>query len=677
MGISYYISNKGRLNEFNLIYTAQIPESLSEQLYNSITKIQTKDGIFFSGFFMKLKINTKIYHFLISNSKILPSKIEKSFEITIIYGKKNETIKKIKLNINERLIKKFDNPIDIALIEILQSDKIPEDKYLIPDYNYNNGFKYFENNNCCSAGYSVEDKRFLTFGKILKTKNFEFEHTLDPKFCPFGSPICSVDNCCVIGMQKNYDANQNIKFGIFIGVLIDILEGKKVDERLVYKYDDKSSEMEYKINEGRKSDIEILDFIIKKDCRPNPDYYEFFNFLQIKNGRDYFIDASIFEKNIYNSLRIEYLNKLNNRTLSEIEKSCIGSMLGMAIGDAIGSRIEFTPLNYNNKTIIDMGNKPEGGFKLNPGQWTDNTSMGLCIADSLIEKRGEFDPKDIMIRFILWCYFGYNNTFRFDYKRKNRASVGLGGSIQASFDAFLQCRAQNSYTNSGNKNNSGNGSLMRNAAIPICYYRDEEKALDYAKKQSFITTQGIEAAGCCKLLTFIILKILKMKSLKKEYNVKENKTFVQPKTKFPGMEQGSLKDILDLNDFKCEYPSVNILAYSQQEGKGRNWNWKDKNFKFDEERAKQMPKYIGSYCMDGLSMALHVLYTTNNFKDAILKISNLGADSGSIASIVGQIAGAYYGLDSIPKDWIQTLNKWDNNEIALRGYILCHLEEKK
>ena len=75
-------------------------------------------------------------------------------------------------------------------------------------------------------------------------------------------------------------------------------------------------------------------------------------------------------------------------------------------------------------------------------------------------------------------------------------------------------------------------------------------------------------------------------------------------------------------------------------------------------------------------MALHVLYTTNSFKEAILKGVNLCGDDDSVGSVIGQIAGGFYGLDSIPKEWIKTINRWDHNEIALRGYILCHLELK-
>ena len=74
------------------------------------------------------------------------------------------------------------------------------------------------------------------------------------------------------------------------------------------------------------------------------------------------------------------------------------------------------------------------------------------------------------------------------------------------------------------------------------------------------------------------------------------------------------------------------------------------------------------------SLWLYIYYTTNSFEEAILRGVNLGGDANSVGSIIGQIAGAFYGLDSIPKEWIETINKWDNNEIALRGYILCHLK---
>ena len=429
--------------------------------------------------------------------------------------------------------------------------------------------------------------------------------------------------------------------------------------------------LKYKCETKNECIYDYLNFILKKERKKKNDYYEFFNFIKTNRSREFFIKASIFDNDDYNTYRNEFNNKLKgNQTISltELEKSCIGSILGMAIGDAIGARVEFLPLDYKFKGIVDMGNGPGGKFKLKPGQWTDDTSMGLCIADSLIEKNGEFNARDIMMRFVLWWFCGYNNAFRLDHKRENKHSVGLGGNISESIYQFIKSNGQYEYTISGNKNTSGNGSIMRNGAIPICYFKEELKALEYAKRQSLTTHQGDEAAGCCQLMTFIIIKILnvKIKNLK-------NQKIINSSNKI----QYSLASLLDnlKDDFKCEYKSVIYLAQSKQEGidKNRNWNWKDKNFRYSEYRAEKQPGYIGSYCMDGLAMALHILYTTDNFKDAMLKAVNLCGDADSLGSIVGQIAGAYYGLDSIPENWITTLNKWDNNEIALRGYILCNL----
>ena len=447
--------------------------------------------------------------------------------------------------------------------------------------------------------------------------------------------------------------------------------------------------------------IKKLDQILQKQINNQINNYPFFfNFIHNnKKNSIYFVETSIFEKEEYAKYRQEFFEKKKLNSFTKLEKSSIGSMLGMTIGDAIGSRVEFFPLNYNFKGITGMGESKNGIFKLNPGQWTDDTSMGLCISDSLIEKKGEFDPRDIMMRFILWWYFGYNNAFRFDKKRESRHSVGLGGNISGSLYKYIKDEGKDAYTTYGNKKTSGNGSIMRNAPIPLCYFRNIKKALYFAKKQSLITHQGDEAAGCCQLMTFIIIKILQLKigqNLNNEKNEKNSK--IKDKTKDldnsnfiivehknniltnENKEKIKLKDILDdLKDFNCECKSVNYLAQSKMENNdiNRNWNWKEKNFHYSEERAKKKPGYIGSYCMDGLAMALHVLYYTDSFQSAILKAVNLCGDADSVGSVVGQIAGAFYEYDSIPPDWIKEVNKWDKDEIALRGFILCQLNEEE
>lgn len=77
----------------------------------------------------------------------------------------------------------------------------------------------------------------------------------------------------------------------------------------------------------------------------------------------------------------------------------------------------------------------------------------------------------------------------------------------------------------------------------------------------------------------------------------------------------------------------------------RNWQWKNKEWTYSETRAKQQPGYIGSYCMDGMCMALHIAYHTSSFLEAALWAVNMGGDCDTVGAVVGQIAGSMYGID--------------------------------
>ena len=601
---------------------------------------EAKQGFFF--IIKKLKL-LFIYDY------ILPKEyLTDKFQINILIDFNSNKI--INYN-NKRFIKIFKTPLKATIIQIFDEDKISDNLFLFPDFNYKNDFKYYKYKKIYSI-IKNENQNFKNEGEIIDIVNDEFKYNSNRKFTSPGLPILLEENNNIIGIQNQEKSNNSDNYGFFIGVFLYQLE---------YQDENKIKELK-KQNEKiikNNNNILYLDLIIKKECQEIYPYYNFFTFLKKEKNSEIFVKASIFGKDYYKNIKSEFENKLKINNFTDIEKSCIGSILGMALGDAIGARVEFLPLKYNSNAIKDIGDYPGGKFYLNPGQWTDDTSMGLCLADSLIEKKGEFDPRDIMMRFILWWYYGYNNAFRFDDNRKyNKHSIGLGGNISGSFSEYIKNYGKSEYTTYGDKNTSGNGSIMRNAAIPLCYFNDEKKALKYAKKQSLITHQGDEAAGCCQLLTFIIIKILKFK--------------------LEGKICSEMKDIIEnLENFNCDYNSVNYLARSKPEEKDKNkdWNWKVDNFKYSENRAKKQPTYIGSYCMDCLSMALHILYHTNTFKDAILRAINLRGDADSLGSVVGQIAGAFYGLDSIPVDWIKKLNIWDHNEIALSGYTLCHLNK--
>ena len=463
----------------------------------------------------------------------------------------------------------------------------------------------------------------------------------------------SIKSTWIIFINDTKDSKVNLDFGSvfnrniyltmdYIDKIYNILFENKNNKKI--NMVDLEKLIEYKKDSNGNIASLLLDKLINGEAL-NLKKYSIFD-LHTDKYKDDIIYIRDWIKNYINTKEIK-------GELTILESGSIGSMLGMGIADAMGHRYEFEDVRYDTIDLEDMGKGPGGAFALAPGQWTDDTSMGLCLADSLIMKEGNYDAHDLMHRFLCWWFCGYNNAFRFDDSRDH--SVGLGGQINGSFMYYIKLPREE--TKYGDIHSSGIGSIMRNAAVPICYHQNTKeglnKAMEIAYKQSKLTHQGNEAAECCRLLTYIVVKILNREKDEK------------------------LNDILDkLNEFETKEESVKCLAQSKEEKENdpdRDWNWKKKDFRYSPTRSQRQPGYIGSYAMDGMAMALHVVYYTNTFRDAIIKVVNLRGDADSVGAVVGQIAGAYYGVEKIPPEWIQEISKWDNFEIPLRGYILQKL----
>lgn len=188
------------------------------------------------------------------------------------------------------------------------------------------------------------------------------------------------------------------------------------------------------------------------------------------------------------------------------ESRAISSLICLAIGDSLGCNTEFDNFDYENplhnlKNFSDLSKYPS--LRAEIGQWTDDTSMALCLADSILETNGKFNGIDLRYRFLLWWHFGYNNG------RKGEYSFGLGGNISESFiDFYKSPESEYMERTNKNKDQNGNGSLMRLAPVPIYFHSDEAKGLEYARKQSLATHTGDEAAECCCLLTHLIIRLI-------------------------------------------------------------------------------------------------------------------------------------------------------------------------
>ena len=276
----------------------------------------------------------------------------------------------------------------------------------------------------------------------------------------------------------------------------------------------------------------------------------------------------------------------------ETEDSIKGCLIGLAVGDAVGTTLEFKPRGTF-KPISDM--LGGGPFRLKAGEWTDDTSMALCLAQSLIHKN-EFDPEDQMNRYCNWYRVGYMSS--------NGRCFDIGNTVSSALNQYEKTREP--FSGSTDKYSAGNGSLMRLAPIPIFFKDDQDKALHYAGESSRTTHGADECVDSCKAFTAMILSV------------------------FSGKSKDSI-----LTDFYYEPYTKGV-----------------KNLFDNHFLDKDYQELTGSgYVIESLESALWCFYHTDNFRDAILKSANIGNDADTTAAICGQIAGAYYGLGGIPDSW--------------------------
>jgi ADP-ribosylglycohydrolase len=327
---------------------------------------------------------------------------------------------------------------------------------------------------------------------------------------------------------------------------------------------------------------------------------------------------------------------------------------------------------------------------LKPGQWTDDSSMGLCLLDSLIA-HPNFDPIDCMMRFVMWTHLGYNNAFGFDGERRSdrssmlgQGSVGLGGNISMSISEFL--RTPRAFTTAGDCNTNGNGSVMRLCPVAVRFWCDSRRAMEVAAQSSRTTHQGFEAAMCSRLLAFTTCAMISAscdqvgnpvsgRSQEKfrvlfRLALSEFCQFIEKETpacEFPAQVQSAAAAAAMQQAHDDAVAGVLAIARSISQNADRNWNWQDKDgFSYSQSRTSKQGGYVGSYCMDAMAMAFYRCYHSDSYTDAVLRAAGMGGDADSVASIVGQILGAYYGHSVIPYSWARAVWHWDKGSVLGR-----------
>ena len=155
-----------------------------------------------------------------------------------------------------------------------------------------------------------------------------------------------------------------------------------------------------------------------------------------------------------------------------------GALIGLAVGNAVGTTVEFKPPG-SFPPVTDMTGG--GPFGLQPGEWTDDTSMALCLAESLIERRG-FDARDQMTRYVRWWREGHLSTALGAGLSSTGRFFDIGNTTRAALSRFE--KTGDPIAGSTDPNSAGNGSLMRLAPVAMFYARQAEDGIEACGESS-------------------------------------------------------------------------------------------------------------------------------------------------------------------------------------------------
>lgn len=293
-----------------------------------------------------------------------------------------------------------------------------------------------------------------------------------------------------------------------------------------------------------------------------------------------------------------------------------GVLLGLACGDAVGTTLEFQPRG-SFATLTDMVGG--GPFSLKAGQWTDDTSMALCLAESLIVKSA-CDPQDQMTRYANWYQWGYWSS--------TGHCFDIGMATREAIQRYL--RTGNAQAGSEDAHSAGNGSLMRLAPVAMAYAHDEQIVQEMAALSSRTTHAAPECLDACRLFAVALSRALL------------------------GAEKNQ---VLDLAALQFASPRIAAIAQGSWRGKSR-------------EQIQS-----SGYVVHSLEAALWCFDRHDSFEAAVLDAANLGDDADTTAAITGQIAGAFWGRSGIPAHWLERLHQEGEIRALAQSLHALHLAQ--
>lgn len=290
-------------------------------------------------------------------------------------------------------------------------------------------------------------------------------------------------------------------------------------------------------------------------------------------------------------------------------------LIGTAVGDALGVPVEFQSRSYlKQNPVLDM---QEYGTHSQPkGTWSDDTSLMLCLAESIIEG---LDINKLAQKFVAWKNDNLWTPHGWVFD--------IGIATRVAIDR-LEKGEQPEYAGGFEEMDNGNGSLMR--ILPLILYTKDlslEERYNWTKKISSITHAHVRSVMACFYFLEFAKKIIEGKEKFQAYFELQN----------------------EVTDF-FETKQINPLEIQ----KFHRLLFEDIS-KVEEDTIRS-----SGYVIDTLEASIWCILTTNSYKEAVLKAVNLGHDTDTTGAVTGGLAALIYGVESIPKEWLEVLARKDD-----------------
>jgi ADP-ribosyl-[dinitrogen reductase] hydrolase len=332
-----------------------------------------------------------------------------------------------------------------------------------------------------------------------------------------------------------------------------------------------------------------------------------------------------------------------------------GALIGLAVGDAVAAATQFRRPG----TFTPVGDMLGGGpFDLPRGAWSDDTSMALCLADSLLECNG-FDARDQMERYRRWQQEGYLAA--------TGQCVGITASTARAI-AIAQWRRQ-AFFGSHDPNQVDPEPLSRVAPAVLFFFASSGPAVDQATEAARTTCQSPVVLEACRSLARALYAAV---SGQPKAVVLEKATMAAMSAAGDVVAGSGGRGAAGAGAVPGGNGRGGAGAGAATGGNGRGVAGSGAVAGFDEAATSGAEAGAGTGLSGSgatahhsagvsagtgggapavLAAAVAAFGATSNFRDAILYAANLGGDSDVITAVCGQLAGAYYSVNAIPTSW--------------------------